>query len=260
MYDGGSGEQGTAEGRETAEVRTRALLDAWERAAVERPAARVLTLLHRTGAETFEELSGLSVGQRDRRLLELRRRLFGPTIAALVSCPACAETVELEFELDAILVPSAPADERPATVDVDVDGHTLRVRVPTAADLVAAGEQPTPESGRDALLAALLVPAADGAAPPAGALAEGAVALIDSALAAADPQADILLGASCPACDTSWESPFDVGAFLWSELDDWATRLMWEIQALAAAYGWREADALSLSPTRRRFYVEAAHA
>jgi hypothetical protein len=236
------------------------LLDAWERAASERPAARALTLLGAGGAAAPDELPGLSAGQRDRCLLELRRTLFGSRIAAVVSCPACTEIVEFDFELDAICVSHPPADAPPGAIDVVVGDQTLRLRVPTAADLAAAGERASPDSARTALLEALLIEGPAGPPPPAEALGEDALASIDGALAAADPQADVSLGISCPACATWSECPFDAGAFLWSEIDDWATRLLWDIQALAAAYGWREADALALSPTRRRFYVEAARA
>ena len=36
----------------------------------------------------------------------------------------------------------------------------------------------------------------------------------------------------------------------------WARRTLRDVHVLARAYGWREADVLALSPTRRQIYVE----
>ena len=43
----------------------------------------------------------------------------------------------------------------------------------------------------------------------------------------------------------------DITAYLWSEVEDWAKRLLIEIHTLASAYGWREAELLALEPAQR---------
>jgi hypothetical protein len=53
---------------------------------------------------------------------------------------------------------------------------------------------------------------------------------------------------------------FDVADYLWQELHAWAKDVLRSVHALAVAYGWREADVLALSPTRRRIYLELARA
>jgi hypothetical protein len=101
-------------------------------------------------------------------------------------------------------------------------------------------------------LAARLVDRPDGA-PPASPDVEAAV---QEALAGADP--DLLIEVRCPACDHAWEARLDVADFLWIEVVAGARRVADEVAGLAAAYGWREADVLALSPWRRRLYLDLA--
>ena len=71
----------------------------------------------------------------------------------------------------------------------------------------------------------------------------------------ADPQADLQLDLSCDACGHQWQAPFDIVAFLWTELNAWAQRRLSEIHVLAKAYGWTEPEVLALSPWRRQVYL-----
>ena len=75
-------------------------------------------------------------------------------------------------------------------------------------------------------------------------------------MAAADPQADVQLACTCPTCGWTWAAAFDIASVLWAEIHAWARRTLRDVHALALAYGWREADVLSLSPTRRELYLE----
>jgi hypothetical protein len=77
-------------------------------------------------------------------------------------------------------------------------------------------------------------------------------------LAAMDPQAEILLDLVCPACGHTWLGVFEIVTFLWSEIRARARRLLQEVDALARAYGWREADVLRMSETRRGLYLQMA--
>ncbi len=52
------------------------------------------------------------------------------------------------------------------------------------------------------------------------------------------------------------ERAFDVGGFLWEEIDVRARRLLDEVHALARSYCWSERQILELSETRRRAYLE----
>jgi hypothetical protein len=79
---------------------------------------------------------------------------------------------------------------------------------------------------------------------------------ISSRMSQADPQAEIDLTLECPGCSHRWSEPFDIASFLWTELSTWASRTLFDVHQLAAAYGWSEAESLSLSPRRRGFYLE----
>ena len=75
-------------------------------------------------------------------------------------------------------------------------------------------------------------------------------------MAEADPLADIQLDLTCPSCERRWRAVFDIVSFLWTEIEVWAWRTLSDVHTLARAYGWSERDILTLSPTRRQFYLE----
>jgi hypothetical protein len=47
---------------------------------------------------------------------------------------------------------------------------------------------------------------------------------------------------------------------LWAEIEVRAKRLLLEVHLLATAYGWSEAEILSLNAQRREFYLEMVRA
>ncbi len=63
-------------------------------------------------------------------------------------------------------------------------------------------------------------------------------------------------GPDLPGVRREWQALFDIAAYFWAELAAEAKRLLREVDALARAYGWREADILALSPRRRQAYLE----
>ena len=71
-----------------------------------------------------------------------------------------------------------------------------------------------------------------------------------------DPQAEVLMPLTCPNCEHSWHSLFDIVSFFWTELTSQAKQLLQEVHVLARFYGWREADILAMTTVRRRFYLD----
>jgi hypothetical protein len=226
------------------------LLAAWEDASTAAPAARSLVLLAAAEDEpSHDPLLDLPVGQLDARLLELRQLLVGRDVEATTACPVCAEEVELEFALDDIRV-----EQRDEDVHFEKNGYEIWCRSPTARDLDAV-------AGRaDALgrLLARCIERAERRHKPLSPsrLPRTVLAALDDALERANAQADVVLSLTCPACGCSWQAPFDIGAFLWEEVDASAAAMLLEIDALARAYGWREQDILALSPQRRARYLD----
>jgi hypothetical protein len=237
------------------------LLRAWERGLGEPPPRRALVMLRLARPDDADEqLGGLSVGQRDAYLLDLRERSFGRRVVGTAACPGCGEQLELDFDIRDVRAPAAagPDGSQAARLTVAADGYEVRLRPLTIEDLLAGTRYGDFEATRRELLYRCVVAARrDGGPVAAHELPSEVVELIDARLAEMDPQADVRLALSCPECGRSWDSTFDIAGFLWTELNAWAARMLYEIHLLASAYCWREAEILALSPARRRFYLEA---
>jgi hypothetical protein len=89
---------------------------------------------------------------------------------------------------------------------------------------------------------------------------EEEIEAVGERMAAADPLAEILLRFDCPSCGASFDESLDLTSFLWAEMEGRAKRMLLEVHTLASAYGWSEAEILSLSPARREVYLEMARA
>ena len=172
------------------------------------------------------------MGRRDEFLLALREECFGTAFPCLVSCPSCGEELELEL---------SSGDLRPSQADASLAVDGCEFRAVTSRDLLEA-------TSRRGLLERCV----------AGELSDAVLAALPDALAAADPQADVRVDLDCAVCGHRWASPFDIAAYLWTELEACARRLLYDVHALALAYGWSEAEVLAVSPGRRRRYLELA--
>ena len=228
------------------------LLDAWDRAGPLARPWRELTLLAAAG-ESVEVLARLPVGERDRRLLELRSAWLGDRVDGETICPECDERLELTLSASAI---GCPAIESALESSVEHGEYRVRFRLPTSADLVESGSGPNAAS---VLLALCVLEAARGHQQlDADALPAETRAAVVSRMSALDPQADVRLALDCPACGHRWDAELDVAGYVLAEIDTHAARLLREVHGLARAYGWSEAEILALSPRRRRQYLELA--
>lgn len=238
-----------------------ALLDIWERGWGQPPVRQALLLLTATEpTASLDQIAALNIGQRDARLLHLREQLFGGAIAGVANCPHCNERVELNFNVADIRVESVSAEDlRSASekVSLMVDSYTLSVRPLNSFDLLALSQYADPVAAEQALLERCLTATdADGVIQPIEPLLPAVRDAVIDQLAKIDPQSDIQFDLVCPACGHGWQAEFDIVAFLWSEINTWAYRVLQEVHQLAAAYGWHEADILAMSPTRRQLYLE----
>ncbi|MER5768753.1 hypothetical protein [Streptomyces sp. NPDC001985] len=235
------------------------LLAAWE-AGLGHPPEERSRLLHRAarpGAADGELLSA-PVGEREADLFALRRALFGERMRVRAECGGCGEAMEFDLGTGP---PGAAAPVRRGPLRVTEGEWSIEFRLPTPADLAAAGAAPDPAGARRLLLARCTVSAV-----------RGGVALAPERLAAelppevgrrlaeaaeeADPAAGATLRVTCPECGASTPAELDISSFLWAELDHWARDLLLDVHLLASAYGWSEPEILALSPLRRRHYLE----
>ena len=190
------------------------------------------------------------LGRRNQALIDLHCSLFGPALEAWAVCQSCGEKMEFKVNAKA-LVQSMSAED--AEQNVFFKGQTFRL--PTSRDLVGAVQQGDPESAAFSIVERCMT---DAAAPVQWSRED--VEEIGEKMAMADPLAEIRLALICPACSNETTETIEVTSFLWSEIESRAKRLLWEVHAIASAYGWSEAQVLSLSPARRALYVEMAQA
>ena len=239
---------------------TTELLQLWEQGYGQPSVEQALLLLGAACQEMpSEALARLSVGRRDRLLMELREQTFGPQLAGLATCPGCGQRLEIELDVAAVRAagPAAPPEE----LSIQEGGYALALRLPDSLDLAAASHAPDVAGARRLLLERCVLSArCEGtAADQAKSLQDWPAAVLDQAarqMAEADPLATVELQLACPQCSCGWTALFDIVSFFWAELDAWAHRLLQDVHALASAYGWSEADILGMSPWRRQIYLE----
>lgn len=237
------------------------LLDIWERGLAQPAAQRALTLLGAACPDTpADTLAELSIGQRDARLLTLREWTFGPQLVSLTTCLGCGERLELTFNVADIRVPSPTHGENGEGVEplsLSVSDYEVCFRLPNSLDLAATADSEDIAAARHLLLErCLLATHQDGEKPATDQLPADIIDAVVEQMAQADPQADVQLALSCPVCSHQWQATFDIVSFFWSEINAWAYRILREVHILAAAYGWREADILTMTPWRRQLYRE----
>ena len=165
-------------------------------------------------------------------------------------CPGagCRERIDVSFGIGDYFRFHRPRRTRSAIGAAGEDwltlaGTSVRFRVPTIADLLAAVscDQPTAE------LSSRCVDAPE--------LSHALARRLDRALSALAPSLDDLLGGSCPACGHKVTMRFDPLAYTLAELRQAFSGIHLEAHALAAAYGWPETAILALPRSRRRRYA-----
>jgi hypothetical protein len=237
------------------------LLAIWENGLALPPWQRAIALLAAALPDLSPEvLANLPLGQRDTYLLNLRESLFGPQLASLATCPACAERLELSFQVADIRVESLPeplAGGQPRELSLALEDYTVTFRLPNSLDLAEIAGMSTLEQARLRLLERCLLAAEhNGAARALADLPGTVMQAITDRMASADPQGDVQIALSCPNCAHQWQTVFDPLAFIWIEINAWAQRMLREVHLLASVYGWREAEILALSPRRRQAYLQ----
>jgi hypothetical protein len=233
------------------------ILHIWELGQGRHPVDRALLCLAAVCPEmTREELAVLSIGQRDAHLLTLREQTFGATLNGFAECPQCVE--RLEFTLAAAdLRVAAESGQDQKEFELVMEDLVLRFRLPDSVDLAAVATCKDADTARCLLVQRCVLQAShDGAPVTHSDLPTEVMNRLAMRMAECDPQAEVLLELDCPGCSHHWQLLFDILSFFWAEISAQAKRLLREVHTLARAYGWREADILSMSATRRRWYLE----
>lgn len=229
----------------------------WERGRRQHPVDRGLTLLEVMEPSVARgNLASLQIGERDRRLCELRRRLFGDRLEASVTCPECDRQVEIATEISRFSVDQPGATASGATT-VDIGDFRVELRPADSRDLAVLAATGSVDEARRVLLDRCVAGVArQGAATTLDELPDDTEAEISRALAELDPGANVELELECPHCGATWHHAFDIVDFLWQEVTSAARKLLREVHLLAWAYGWSEGEILGLSEARREFYLD----
>jgi hypothetical protein len=224
-------------------------LGLWERGQRRHPIDRALLALAAALPEiSCESLADWPIGRRNQALTQLHCRCFGARLRAWTQCVTCGE--KLEIEMDAELLAAGETEPR-NRADEPVTAVGCTFRLPTSRDLARAAGKTQPGAGAVSIAESCLCGGSLSAE-----WSEEDLAAIGDKLSAADPLAETRLALHCPDCGKDWLGTLDMVSFFWTELEARVRRVLSAIHALAAAYGWSEAEILSLSEHRRALYLE----
>jgi hypothetical protein len=192
------------------------------------------------GGEPAPAAARLASADRDRVLAWLHGRVYGSRVASTDTCDACGQPFDLDFDLEALVRHAEEAEGR-----VPTDGateHLPRVRPPTGEDELAVTALDPAHAVR-----ALLTCCVEEDHPEVF-----DVEAVEAALALRAPLLAQDLELACPECGALQRVHFDVQDFFLASLAGERERLLREVHALAAGYGWSLGDILSLGRTERR--------
>lgn len=230
------------------------ILKVWEKGQAEHRLNKALILLHAIFPDVpRDKLAQLSIGQRDAYLLTLRELTFGTKLNCFAECPECNESLEFIIKTTDIRLFSESSEEKR---ELEIGEAIVQYRMPNSIDLASIAEYKDVNTACNLLVQRCVVQVIRNGSPVSwNELPVLAKEKLAAHMADQEPQADVLLDLRCPACDHQWQIVFDIVSYFWAELNAEARRLLYDVHILALAYGWSESEILSMSNTRRQFYL-----
>jgi hypothetical protein len=224
-----------------------AMLTAWESAAAQVPLARGPVLVARP-TDPSDALD-LPLGEVARRAVREYIDTFGDVVDVTVACAECNQVLDLVLSLTDVAGTDVGDDGGGWSA---VHGAELMARSPTTRDLIAASR----DQGGDAILMERCVRDLDGHRAQVNSLTLDQRDAVDTDLERRNAAAAVVLRADCASCGADVTAALDPGALLWEQVQAAVPALLTEIATLASAFGWTEDVVLSLSPARRRAYLD----
>lgn len=194
-------------------------------------------------------LADVPLAERNRLLLRLRELSFGAELSAIAGCSSCSAQLELSVPV-AELTALTEAGEC-AGLAWSEDGRRFELRSATTADLLASLELAEVAAAQDLLVSRCLT-----VDPPEDADRLSEAPMVLEQFERLHATAELRCSVACPECASEEVVDLDIGRFLWTEVRRAASRLLREIHALAAGYGWSEQAILAMSGPRRAAYLE----
>lgn len=198
----------------------------------------------------------MSIGERDVRLLQLREWMFGHRLKNMATCPACGQLTEWETSTHDLRLQSIPGTLTERTFNIDLNGYSVRFRLPASSDMVKAIADKNARNEAFILSGCILEAKQEDTNADKEKLPPEVYSAIEQRMSEEDPQADIRMKISCPDCTHTWETRFDIMSYLWAEITSWAKRILRDIYLLARTFHWSEKDILSMTPQRRQLYLQ----
>ena len=110
------------------------MLSVWEQCLNQPLLQKALILLVAVFPETHPEtLATLTIGQRDRRLLQLRECLFGQQLLTTAVCPECSERIEWQSSTTDYLMPCDEKNEMKVENEFEAEDYFSDFVYPTAS-------------------------------------------------------------------------------------------------------------------------------
>ena len=185
-----------------------------------------------------ESAAELAVDERDAKLIAARIAAFGAGVTFFTPCPHCGEGNEADFDLNSI--PRRQSER----IEISIDGRPICLRPPSSRAVAAAAAASDPKI--------LLHACAEGVGPADD---PRTLERIEQELASAFPLLNITFDMTCAQCSREFTTRFDIGAWLWREVEALADQAVDTVDRLARAYGWSESDILAMPQSRRALYL-----
>ena len=232
------------------------MLTVWEQGLNRSLLQRTLILLIAAFPEMAPDaIAELSIGSRDACLLLVRERLFGSRLVNNAVCPQCTGRIEWEQDISDIVVETSDSSAA-HQFSLEKDDYRLCFRLPNSIDMAELeGSSNAAAALQQLLRRCILSVEYAGTNCDIDQLPESVIQTLNQRIEELDPQAEVRINLTCPDCSHRWEVFFDIAGFLWTEINEWAERMLRTVHKLARAYGWTEREILNLSPVRRQLYL-----
>lgn len=224
--------------------------------------ARCLTQLGPPASQKTEALRALTVGDREALLLHIRRLTVGNRLQSTVTCPNpdCQERMDLELNVKDLLLPPYEncREWYQETITEDDKTYQLCFRLPTGGDqeVIAELARSDTRAAVGELFRRCIKSEADSNDDVNQGLPRDVLAQLSALMSELDPQAELILQSTCPACSHAFSTQLDFARYFFQELGDRIRHVFREVHQLAFHYHWAEKEIMTMTPTRRRIYLD----
>jgi hypothetical protein len=182
--------------------------------------------------------------------------MFGNVLRNKFNCPGCAEIIEWETDTKELHLQPFSQKLFVREFFLEKDGYSIQFRLPDSFDIAKISEGRLSESADKKMLSDCIIKISrDNNEYISDDLPESVSKALNDRMSEEDPQADIRMELICPRCKHCWETYFDIGSYLWTEINNWAQHILHQVYLLAKAFSWSEKDILNMSAYRRQLYI-----